>query len=601
MSLSIEEKLPTELLEQIVSLVPRNSLLSLCLTSKTLSQLATPCLYSEIYLRETDNLAALAYLVFTSPAHASLVKSFIVPRTWADVEERYSNGLWPGSDDPGVHDVLRKKCSEYTSSVEEAEDVYGKIQSAKNEDAVMALLLPNLPKLRRLNINCDLYGHDDFVSWLPKVIRGIASRRDLSADNSPSPSKNGQQGIQPHAVSESIDILIAGGDDKYSSATNHVAVFFCLPNVRSIYGWKHGDSESHDENDVFPKLEPQSCPVEYLELRCAKLDLENFQGMLNATIPGRLKTFNYELGGSWAWCDTEHPAMMRSLEPHNETLEALGLSHEDFYPYLDDESAERGKAYPCSFSSFAALRRLKVAPVYIWGHRGITDEETFKTAESRDRLWSTLPKSLQEFWITRAQNQHIDHKEVVEFVPRCLLPALDLVVQNKQTAFPQLVHLRVELPLLDWKDEWLDSLASTCKAANAHQIRTTIILCDMFDKYGRITSERDWGWNEDIKWEPSRYSQNRECAKVWVEATPQRQEHLASILKDMKPQFQEENERYKEMQAEINKLGALCTHCQLSGEYDSSKGIGLPERFIDERLGDEPYWKGRGGKPDVVT
>ncbi|KAI4938599.1 hypothetical protein J4E85_001040 [Alternaria conjuncta] len=578
MSLSLEEKLPTELLEHIVSLSTRESLLSLCRTSRTLNRLATPWLYSKICLRETDNLAALAYLVFTSPAHASLVKYLIVTSTWADFEERYSNGSWPRSDDPGTHDILRKKCAEYTSSVEEAFVVYEKIHSAKNEDAIMALLLVSLPKLRRLNINCGIYGHDDFVSLLPKVIRG-----------------------KPHAMSEPIDILVAGADDKYSSATSHVAAFFCLPNVRSIYGWKHGDGEVHDQNDLFSKLEPQSCPVEYLELRCAKLDMENFRGMLNATIPGKLKTFNYELGGPWAWCDTEHPAMMRSLEPHHETLEKLGLSHEDFYPYLDDESAERGKAYPCSFSSFTALRRLKVAPVYIWGHRKTTNEEMFDIAETRDRLWTTLPKNLEELWITRAQNQHIDHKKVVEFVPKCLLPALDLVVQNKRTAFPQLAHLRVELPLLDWKEDWLDSLASISRAAAAEGIQTSIILYNMFSRYGPISSERNWGWNEDIKWEPSRYSDNKECPKIWIEVTSERQEHLASILKDMKTRFQEENERYTEARARINELGALCTDCQLSGEYDSSKGIGLPERFVDERLGQEPYWRGRGGKPEVVT
>ena len=579
MSLSIEEKLPTELLEHIVSLSTRESLLSVCRTSRTLNRLATPWLYSEIYLRETDNLAALAYLVFTSPAHASLVKSFIVPRTWADVEERYSNGSWPRSDDPGVHEILRQKCAEYTSTVEEAEDVYGKIQSAKNEDAIMALLLVGLPKLRRLNINCDLYGHDDFVSLLPRVIRG-----------------------NPHAMSEPIDILVAGADDKYSSDTSHVAAFFHLPNVRSINGWKHGDSEVHDENALFSKLEPRSCPVEYLELRCAKLDMENFQGMLNATIPGRLKTFNYELGGPWAWCDTAHPAMMRSLEPHHETLETLGLSHEDFYPYVDNGSAERSKAYPCSFTSFTALKRLKVAPVYIWGHQGFTDQTTFRTGASRDRLWSILPKTLQELWITRAQAQESrENIGATAFVPQCLLPALDLVVQNKRTSFPQLRHLRVELPLLDWKDDWLDSLASISRAAAAEGIQISIILYNMFSRYGPISAEQNWGWNEDIKWEPSRYSDNLECPKIWIEVTPQRQEHLACILKDMKTRFQEENERYTEARDRINKLGALCTDCQLSGDYDSSKDIGLPERFVDERLGQEPYWKGRGAKPEVVT
>jgi hypothetical protein len=36
-------------------------------------------------------------------------------------------------------------------------------------------------------------------------------------------------------------------------------------------------------------------------------------------------------------------------------------------------------------------------------------------------------------------------------------------------------------------------------------------------------------------------------------------------------------------------------------DYDASSGIGLLERFVDERLQKEPYWKGRCKAPDVVT
>jgi hypothetical protein len=601
MSLSIEEKLPTELLEHIISLAPRTSLLNLCLTSKTLNRLAKPFLYSEIYLKETVHLPALAYLIITSPAHAALVKSIIVPRTWAATEEKFCIWSWPRSEDPDLYGVLKAKCAECTGSDEDADELYGEIQSGENEDAIMVLLLTSLPNLRRLNINCDLYGHNDFVSLWRKTIRGIASRRNLSAEDTLSLPNDSRQVEHSPAMSTPIDVMVVGADDKMSNSTDHLAAFFHLPNLRSIYGWKHGDDEAHDDLSEFALLQPRSCPVEYVELRCAKLDVENFQHMLDATIPGKLKTLNYESGGSWAWCRMEHPAMMQSLAPHCETLEALGLSHEDFYPYPDNESSIYDKPYPCSFTSFTALQRLKIAPLYIWGHRGLTGQEGF-TAASRDMLWSALPRNLQELWITRAQNQDPRHNSgSTAFVPQCLLPALDLVVRNKHTAFPELTHLRIELPLLDWKDEWLDGLATISRAAAAEEIETTIILCDMFSRYRPITAERDWGWNEDVKWEPTCHSYNRECLKVWIEATPQRQPHLTSILKDMKTRFEEERERYKEAQAKINKLGQLCTACQLSGDYDSSQGIGLPERFVDERLGKEPYWKGRGGIPDVVT
>ena len=83
MSSSVEQKLPTELLEQVLSFAPRDSLPSLCLTSRDFNRIATPFLYSGIDLKETHHLPALAYLMFTSPAHAALVESFIVPDSWA--------------------------------------------------------------------------------------------------------------------------------------------------------------------------------------------------------------------------------------------------------------------------------------------------------------------------------------------------------------------------------------------------------------------------------------------------------------------------------------------------------------------------------------
>jgi hypothetical protein len=599
MSLSFEQKLPTELVEHIISFACRNSLRSLCLTSKTLNRLATPYLYSEIYLKETDRLPALAHLIFTSPTHAALVKSFIVPTTWEVLEESEHDSSWPGFEDSDFHGVLKAKCSEYASNDEEADGFHRMIQSAKSEDAIMALLLVSLPKLRRLNINFGIgSGHDDFSLLWPRIMDMIRSRGEPLANGTRRLPTDAQQGMQLDAVSEPIDIMVTGSNTKYSNNTTHLAAFFHLPNLRCIYAWKQGDGEDAMTDTPFAKLKPRSCPVEYVELRCSKLSIQNFTYLLDATVPGKLKTFSYEIGGAWAWCHTEHPVIMRSLQPHHETLQALGLSHESFYPYAVSDAGE--KPYPCSFTSFTALKRLKLAPVYIWGHQGVMEQDIIEAPRSKEKLWSALPRNLEELWITRAQNQNPRRSNAdVTFVPNCLLPALDRVVQHKQDAVPKLQHLLVEFPLMNWEDEWIDALASICRAAAAQNIQTTLIACDMFSEFGPITAERHWGWNEDIKWEPTRYSLNRECAKVTIDAT--QQEHLGQILKDMKARFEEEHERYREAKLEIRSLGHLCTACQLDPEYDASRAIGRPERFVDERLGKEPYWRGREGRPDVVT
>jgi hypothetical protein len=162
--------------------------------------------------------------------------------------------------------------------------------------------------------------------------------------------------------------------------------------------------------------------------------------------------------------------------------------------------------------------------------------------------------------------------------------------------------LRIEFPLLDWKDEWFDEIASICELAAVEGIRTTVILCDMFYEGSPFTIERPWGWNEDIEWESDVRWQpkatkgtNRECAKVWIDATQQK--HLAAILKDMKVRFEEENEMFR-------KAGSVVYEPRGSSEdtrirdleygYEASRDLGFPERFVDERLQKEPYWKGRG-------
>lgn len=589
MLLSIERVLPEELLDRVISFSTRESLRSLCLASKTINRLATPYLYSNIYLKVTDDLAALTHLVLTSPSHATLVKSLIVPHTWASVDSytQPNKWTWPNLQDPAWQEYLKGKCAEYTPKKRVAVAMYEKIKTGANENAVLAFLLANLPNLRRLNINFGILDeHADFQSVWETIAPSIGTSSGSDVSTAP------------------IDILVMGSDDKYSNNTEHLAMFFYLPNLRTLYGYKHGDNEGDPDPDhPFMKLKPRSCQVEFIELRCAKLHGSYLQHLLRAAIPGKLKTFSYEIGGTWAWCEVEHPVIMTSLQPHHETLETLGLSHEDFYPYEGtDGDGSREKPYMCSFTPFSALKKLKVAPVFIWGHDGITRETQLNNSDTKHMLWKSLPAGLEELWITRAEPQMLrEHPTTLRWIPECLIPALDLVVQHKDQAFKNLEHIRIELPLLVWKDEWFDILALFCRSATKDGIRTTVILTDMFDRWGRLTIERPWGWNEDVEWEPCQYSQNRECAKLWIDAA--NHHDISQLLKDLKARFEEENEKLKKAKDKIGELGGLCRDCQLSPDYRADNQIDDVQlaQWIDERLQTKTGWKGRSGAYPVVT
>lgn len=587
MAQAIDRKLPEELLDFAVSFADRRSLINLCATSKTFNRIATRYLYSDICLRDYDDLNALVYLIWTSPMHANLVTAFAIPSFWVEQfeKEKPKDWNWPKSADSELPGVLRAKCAEFATSDEQASDWYERIACGRNDDAVWPLLLASLPNLRKLNMNfayADL--HIDIVEMLP-IIANKLRKTTISPETStgiPADSK-GHNPDNRTGFSVPLDVMVSGLNDKYPNSTFPTATIIHLPNLRSLYVWKAGDSDGDQESELchFEELTPRSCLVEYIELRCSKLHMQNLEHLLHATIPGKLKTFNYEVGCTWAWCKTQHPSIMTSLRVHKDTLEGLGLSHEDFYPYQFSDHMDSADDFPtpCSFEQFTSLKRLKVAPVYIWGHNGFTSSQNLKDTATKRMLWQALPNNLEELWITRAEHQERDDKDKDSklFVPNCLIPSIQLVIQNKAEAeaFPKLRSFRIEFSLLKWKNRWFDDLSAVCDYATANGIKCTIILTEMFDHHTGPRVERLWGWDEDVEWEPSECNFNQECPKIWIEATDH--ENLGQLLKNLKARFKKELRIYEEAYKEINNLGPLCRDCRILPEYNAWNRVDFPQ------------------------
>ena len=208
-------------------------------------------------------------------------------------------------------------------------------------------------------------------------------------------------------------------------------------------------------------------------------------------------------------------------------------------------------------------------------------------------LKNALPKNLSELWIAKAHHQEIENKDpATEFVPKFLLPAIELVVQSKSKSFPKLESLRIELRLLDWDTEWFDDLASLCRKATANGIQSIIILHGMLDRYGDLVEKQRWGWNEDVDWEPSCYSTDRQCARIWVNAAEQ--QDLAQTLRDLRARFEEERGKLDTAIRELVELGYLCWDCQRDPTYKVDNKIDLDQitRFVEERLGTKSCWNG---------
>ncbi len=195
-----------------------------------------------------------------------------------------------------------------------------------------------------------------------------------------------------------------------------------------------------------------------------------------------------------------------------------------------------------SFKPFKNLKRLKVAPVYIWGHDGFHLEEQLKQPGAKEMLWKALPSNLEELWLHRAQQTEArDNKCKVDFVPDCLLPALELLVQNKEEAYPNLCALRIEFELHEWKNKWLTMLASICDYAEENGIHCTIILDGKPYEDYESDVQRKWGWYEDVAFDAIDF--NQEPEKVYIVAREEKS--VEKTLKKMKEE-QEKKKKKKE-------------------------------------------------------
>jgi hypothetical protein len=495
--------------------------------SKTLNRIATPHLYANVTFREAYRecyepawpfLLPFAWLVFTSAQHAKYVRSLAVQvggeehppvSVWDDRDAKRpwlacsrggkGDGGGGGEEENAqmVKKVLKGVCAQHTVDEKDADELFELVKGGDKDIVVVALVVAHLHNLRTLDF-CygDIGGNETLMRVLDLITRG-RSRRGVQSS----------QRDQPLPFSAPLDIMVSGAEDKYPNEALHVAAFLNLPNIRSLYAWKAGDQNwtgDDSKDDAFFRLKPRSCAVEYMELRSSKLYHEHFHYLMNALIPQKLKTFIYEVGCTWAWVNVHHRKIMDSLAPHYDTLECLELSHEDFYPYQFDNDAE--EPLPVSFQGFKTLKKLKVAPVYIWGGDVLRKQNPNRDPANKHMLRNALPGTLEELWITRVDT--VDRN--TKYIANILIPALRLLVEHRES-IPQLTQLYCTFCRKGQSLEWLNDLHSFSLFAKNHGITVRIrLMNDCMD----IETERRWGWDETVEWEECIHNPGNNCPSI---------------------------------------------------------------------------------------
>lgn len=170
------ERLPTELLAQIVEYLEaahdrnsgdhRRDILALCLTTKTLSAVATPTLYH--YFSNARSATTLGSFVRSVTQNPQLAKHVRV------LELRF----WCGSPSSAPTTCENRAFCEVIIPFAGEAPFYGRLRHALRSgsyDAEMALLLLTATQIEVLAINiCDLTGEDENLSYIPGYGNGVS-------------------------------------------------------------------------------------------------------------------------------------------------------------------------------------------------------------------------------------------------------------------------------------------------------------------------------------------------------------------------------------------------------------------------------------------
>lgn len=469
------ETLTEEILTRIISFVTsQSSLYSVALVSRTLNRLATSYLYEAVNFNGASSDTGVKYLIpfsflaFEKPYTASLVRSFSIRDAYGlpsdsgelcrldelDANDEDSRRGWPSR--PDRDQIIRSAIKGIGYTGEEVDEWLALLLAGNDESAILAILLPHLKKLCRLDLNGDWLDSDDhLVSTMRKVSQGEK------------PFDKGD------TFSALTDVLVAGNDDKYPTSPIMLGACLGLPSLRRIHALNMGQNEQEEATELLADLQEGGSSVEEIELRGSKLYSEDLEHILSA--PKALRTFIYEVGQAWAWYPVDTNDIHEGLSRHKESLESIVLDHPDFFEEQEDDNLE-----PMVFRDFTNLEYLKVSNLFLGG---TDDHDTCS-------LLKAFPKSLNRLCITYCNESGHCQK---------VMPALLKVLRSKKRYLPNLEALTLEGQFND-HPEYLESVKDIVLCATGKGV-TVEVADDAYRRGYEGTSERGWGIHETVEWQ----------------------------------------------------------------------------------------------------
>ncbi|KAF2244026.1 hypothetical protein BU26DRAFT_608518 [Trematosphaeria pertusa] len=215
------------------------------------------------------------------------------------------------------------------------------------EDSLTAVLLPRLLNLEKLDIETGATPPSEF--WVGRVVRRAGLREAAFGD----------AGV----LAKLRSFLWAHEHGQTGGTLTEVG--FVLPGLQNMFFHRIGTEAGDGSDERLARVQPRSSACTHLELKDCRFHDAALLRMV--AIPRALKPFIYELGcGSIAKCRISFLAIRNALDMHKETLENIWITypHSGIKFYRDADPSSGMK----SLSHFPGLKRLRIAPDFIFGY-----------------------------------------------------------------------------------------------------------------------------------------------------------------------------------------------------------------------------------------
>ncbi|KAI9662229.1 MAG: hypothetical protein M1821_008395 [Bathelium mastoideum] len=455
--------IPVEILSHIFGFIEDvKTLRNAAFSSRNFHKIAIPHLYSKLELQTSWNapckeLRPLTCVLLEKPDIARHIRHFAI--RGASTSRFYS----ANNNNIEVEPQLRDAITASAQNEEEKKLWMERAREADDIDCILSLALPAMRNLRILDLEIpELQGY---------VLRQLLR---VGKDEHPYDKDPTLQHLE--------SFFISHRDEKYGMTSGDIVPALLLPGLKHLYLHRVGEYDKGDHAEELKEISKRASPITSIGMRNCKFSSSDMDSILKSC--KALTSFCYEMGVG-PFCRASLPALRESLEFHKDTLQDLWLDFTTFGSHwmndVDDTRAMR------SFANFSALKRVKIAMVYLFGEYPEGEIEYLQNV-----LVDKLPPQIEYVRILHCEDG-----------PAVIAEALDMLIVQKESKFQNLKKLSIEVSQICVDTDPL-AFKRLVERAKNEELDFAIINnpSELNDTVYEHLIERKWGFDEDMEFMP---------------------------------------------------------------------------------------------------